>query len=67
MDREAAVKLMRALVDAGFIVDDQRADAAVDNNPPSNWAMTFLAPTGNKPGNGSIGLVTACVAFLKSR
>ena len=30
MDREAAVKLMRALVDAGFIVDDQRADAAVE-------------------------------------
>ena len=30
MDREAAVKLVRALVDAGFIVDDQRADAAVE-------------------------------------
>jgi hypothetical protein len=30
MDREAAAKLMRALVDAGFIVDDQRADAAVE-------------------------------------
>ena len=30
MDREAAVKLMRALVDADFIVDDQRADAAVE-------------------------------------
>jgi uncharacterized protein (DUF433 family) len=30
MDREAAVKLMRTLVDAGFIVDDQRADATVE-------------------------------------
>ena len=29
MEREAAVKLMRALVDAGFIADDQRADAAM--------------------------------------
>ena len=29
MEREAAVKLMRALVDAGFIADDQRADAAI--------------------------------------
>ena len=28
MEREAAVKLMRALVVAGFIADDQRADAA---------------------------------------
>ena len=41
--------------------------ASDDNNPPSNWAMIFLAPTGDKPGNGSIGLVTAGVAFLKSR
>jgi hypothetical protein len=30
MEREAAVKLMRALVDAGFIPDDQRADAAIE-------------------------------------
>ena len=30
MEREAAVKLMRALVDAGFIADDQRADAAIE-------------------------------------
>jgi hypothetical protein len=30
MEREAAVKLMRALVDAGFDVDDQRADAGVE-------------------------------------
>ena len=29
--------------------------------------MIFLAPTGDKPGNGGIGLVTAGVAFLKSR
>ena len=29
MEREAAVKLMRALADAGFIADDQRADAAI--------------------------------------
>jgi hypothetical protein len=27
---EAAVKLMRALVDAGFVADDQRADAAIE-------------------------------------
>ena len=30
MEREAAVKLMRALVDAGYIADDQRADAAIE-------------------------------------
>jgi hypothetical protein len=30
MEREAAVKLMRALVDAGFIADDQRGDAAIE-------------------------------------
>src|SRR5580700_2999727 len=30
MEREAAVKLVRALVDAGFIADDQRADAAIE-------------------------------------
>jgi hypothetical protein len=30
MDREVAVKLVRALVDAGFIADDQRADAAIE-------------------------------------
>jgi hypothetical protein len=30
MERDAAVKLMRALVDAGFIADDQRADAAIE-------------------------------------
>jgi hypothetical protein len=30
MEREAAVKFMRALVDAGFIADDQRADAATE-------------------------------------
>jgi hypothetical protein len=29
MESEAAVKLMRALVDAGYIADDQRADAAI--------------------------------------
>lgn len=41
--------------------------ASDDNNPPSNWATIFLAPTGDKPGSGSIGLVMAGVAFLKSR
>jgi hypothetical protein len=30
MEKEAAVKLVRALVDAGFIADDQRADAAIE-------------------------------------
>jgi len=30
MDREAAIKLVRALVDAGFVADDQRADAAME-------------------------------------
>ena len=30
MEREAALKLMRALVDAGYIADDQRADAAIE-------------------------------------
>ena len=30
MDRELAIKLVRALVDAGFIADDQRADAAME-------------------------------------
>ena len=30
MEREAAIKLMRALVDAGYIADDQRADAAIE-------------------------------------
>ena len=30
MERGAAVKLMRALVDAGYIADDQRADAAIE-------------------------------------
>jgi hypothetical protein len=31
MEREAAVRLMRALIEAGFIADDQRADAAIEN------------------------------------
>ena len=30
MERELAIKLMRALIDAGFIADDQRADAAIE-------------------------------------
>ena len=30
IEREAAVKLMRALVGAGYIADDQRADAAIE-------------------------------------
>jgi hypothetical protein len=30
MEREAALKLMRALVDSGFIADDQRMDAAIE-------------------------------------
>jgi hypothetical protein len=30
MEKEAAIKLMRALVDAGFSADDQRADAAIE-------------------------------------
>jgi hypothetical protein len=30
MEKEAALNLMRALVDAGFIADDQRADAAIE-------------------------------------
>jgi hypothetical protein len=30
MEKEAAIKLMRAMLDAGFIADDQRADAAVE-------------------------------------
>jgi hypothetical protein len=30
MDREFAMKLIRALVDAGFIADDQRADTAME-------------------------------------
>ena len=30
MERELAIKLMRALVDVGFIADDQRADAAIE-------------------------------------
>ena len=30
MEREAALKLMRALVDLGFIADDQRMDAAIE-------------------------------------
>ena len=30
MERELAIKLMRALVDRGFIADDQRADAAIE-------------------------------------
>jgi hypothetical protein len=30
MEKEVAIKLMRALVDAGFIADDQRADAAIE-------------------------------------
>ena len=30
MEKEAAVKLMRALGDAGFVADDQRADAAIE-------------------------------------
>jgi hypothetical protein len=30
MERELAIKLMRALVDAGFISDDQRADAVIE-------------------------------------
>ncbi len=30
MDRKIAIKLVRALVDAGFIADDQRADAAME-------------------------------------
>jgi len=30
MEREAAVKLVRALVVAGYTADDQRADAAIE-------------------------------------
>jgi hypothetical protein len=30
MEKEAAIKLTRAMLDAGFIADDQRADAAVE-------------------------------------
>jgi hypothetical protein len=30
MEKEAAIKLMRAMLDAKFIADDQRADAAVE-------------------------------------
>jgi hypothetical protein len=30
MEKEAALRLMRALVHAGFIADDQRADAAIE-------------------------------------
>jgi hypothetical protein len=30
MEREAAIKLMRALIDAGYIADDQRGDTAVE-------------------------------------
>jgi hypothetical protein len=30
MDREAALKLIRALVNSGFVPDDQRMDVAID-------------------------------------
>src|SRR5262249_30583626 len=30
MERELGIKLMRALVDAGFIAEDQRADATIE-------------------------------------
>jgi hypothetical protein len=34
MEKEAAIKLVRALLDAGFIADDQRADAAIEKVGP---------------------------------
>jgi hypothetical protein len=30
MEKEAAVKLIRALIEAGFVADDQRADLAIE-------------------------------------
>jgi hypothetical protein len=30
MDRDAAIRVIKALIDAGFIADDQRADAAIE-------------------------------------
>ena len=30
VEKEAAIKLMRALIDAGYIADDQRADTAIE-------------------------------------
>jgi hypothetical protein len=30
MERDTAVKLIRALIDAGFVADDQRAETAIE-------------------------------------